>query len=211
LNDTDYTVRKKHPEVQADLSAIAKGFAVDEVGRALDALGFTDWLVEIGGEVRAAGVNDDGVPWRVAIEKPEAVKPPAEPGQPYTITREVQRIIGLQNAALATSGDYRNFYMAGGKRISHTIDPRTIRPIAHNLASASVIMDECALADAYATALMVLGPEEGLALANDKGIPAFLVVHAGDEFEERASQAFIDRFGRDEPATTTNHSEEASP
>lgn len=173
------TLRKRRGDVVVDLSAIAKGYAVDAVATLLDDLGFGDHLVEIGGELRAAGTNEEGTPWRVAIERP-ASGPPA-----------AQRILPLQDAALATSGDYRNFYDLDGARVSHTVDPRTGRPVTHGLLSVSVIAARCALADARSTALNVLGPEEGYALAVDQGWAALFVEDDGaGGLVERETPAF---------------------
>ena len=180
------TLRKRHPAVTADLSAIAKGFAVDAVSATLVDFGVTSYLVEIGGELRAAGSNEDGLPWRIAIERPQ-------PGPPI-----VQRIVPLMDGALATSGEYRNFYDLEGARVSHTIDPRTGRPVVHRLQSVSVVADRCALADALATALEVLGPDDGYALAVEQGWAALFVVRNEDgALAERATPAFDRLVGLD--------------
>ncbi len=164
---------KGFAEVQIDLSAIAKGFAVDKVAGALIQSGHADFMVEVGGEVRAAGRNADRRVWRIGIERPE------DGG------RSVYTAVPLQDLALATSGDYRNFVFRDGVRVSHTIDPRIGRPISHDLASVSVIQANCMTADAMATALEVLGPQEGAALAESHDIPAlFLVRLANGDFEE---------------------------
>jgi len=177
------TLRKAHPRVYIDLSALAKGYAVDRLARVLDAANVTDYLVEIGGETRAKGRNADGVPWRIGIETPT-------PGE-----RGVQRVIALEDMALATSGDYRNYYEENGERISHTIDGRTGRPIRHNLVSASVLHEECMWADAYATAILALGPEDGYILAEILDLPALLLISEPDgSIRERATPAFSARF-----------------
>ncbi len=183
-----------------DLSAIAKGWAVDRVSEALLAAGYADHLVEVGGEVRTAGRSPAGDPWRIAIERPPDRA--ADPGQgaPEPATEDVapaglQRVLEFTDGALATSGDYRNYWERDGVRYSHTIDPRTGRPVEHALASASVFHASCAVADAYATALMVLGPEDGLRWADDNGIAALLLVYRGDSLGELPSAAFRDRFG----------------
>ena len=150
-----------------DLSAIAKGYAVDAVASLLAERGLGDYLVEIGGELRAGGRNEESEPWRVAIERPV-------PGVPAA-----QRIMSLTNAALATSGDYRNFYDLDGARVSHTIDPRTGRPVTHGLRAVSVIAERCSLADARSTALNVLGPDEGHALAVAESWAALFVTDDG--------------------------------
>ena len=173
------TLRKRREDVVVDLSAIAKGYAVDEVAALLEEGGFNDYLVEIGGELRAAGANERGGPWRVAIERP--VRGAAA----------VQRILLLTNAAIATSGDYRNFYDLDGARVSHTLDPRTGRPVTHVPRSVSVIAAQCSLADARATALNVLGPEEGYALAVEQGWAALFVTDDGTgRLVERETPAF---------------------
>jgi thiamine biosynthesis lipoprotein len=162
--DGDPSLGKNDPSVEIDLSAIAKGYGVDHVANGLNSLGRHDYLVEIGGELRAAGERPGGGPWRVAIEKP------LDEG------RGVQLIIELQDEAMATSGDYRIFYIEDGERISHTIDPRTGRPVEGGPASATVVAETATKADAWATTLMVLGESGGLALAEEQGIAALLLV-----------------------------------
>ena len=173
------TLRKRREDVFIDLSAVAKGYAVDAVASLLVERGFNDHLVEIGGELRAGGAAEDGEPWRVAIERPL-------PGG-----MEAQRIVPLADAALATSGDYRNFYDLDGARVSHTIDPRTGRPVTHRLLSVSVVAGRCALADARSTALSVLGPDAGYALAVEQGWAALFLTEAGSgRLVERETPAF---------------------
>ncbi len=173
------TLAKARPGVYCDLSAIAKGYAADRVAWALDAMRLTRYMVEVGGEVRTRGRNTDDVPWRIAIERPDPE------------TRSVLRVVPLEDLSMATSGDYRNFYIEEGRRLSHTIDPRTGRPAAHSLASVSVVHKDCMWADAYATAIMVLGPEEGYAFAEKQGLAACFVLHDGEaEFTERETPAF---------------------
>ena len=182
------TLRKTRPDVEIDFSAVAKGFGVDEVARVLERLGQDDYLVEIGGEIRSAGHRDDGQPWRVAIERPDPAR------------RAVHHVIELGDAALATSGDYRNFHEEDGTRLTHIIDPRTGRPVTHTLASTSVVADDCATADAWATALLVLGPEEGLRVAEARGLAAYLIVREPDgTLVDHATRAFAARFPEPEP------------
>jgi len=171
-------LRKKHPDVYVDLSAIAKGFAVDEVTRVLDDLGITRYMVEIGGEVRTRGRKQDGTCWKIAIEKP------------VSTSRAFQHIVELEDRALATSGDYRNFFEKDGRRYSHTIDPRTGRPVEHNLASVSVISDTCTFADARATALTVMGPDEAFRYATDNGMDVMLIIRGPDGFEVKTTKSF---------------------
>ena len=159
-------VRKHRPDVRLDLSAIAKGFAVDEICALLDRAGLTAYMVEVGGEVRTRGRRADGGDWLIGIENPLS----------SDAADSVQDVIYLRDTAVATSGDYRNFFEHEGVRYSHTLDPRTGWPISHGLASVSVIGRSATDADALATALMVLGPEQGLALAVRENIAAQLIV-----------------------------------
>ena len=185
---TSLTLRKTRRDVRCDLSAIAKGFGVDAVAEAIETAGVRRYMVEIGGEVRVLGLNATGVPWRIGIERP--LDPSSEPG---LTPGSLSRVIALRDVAVATSGDYRNFYILEGKRLSHTIDPRTGRPVEHSLASVTVLDARCARADALATALMVLGPEDGLALAKNNELAAlFLVRQDGGSFAEKRTRAFDD-------------------
>lgn len=156
-------LRKTVDGLQIDLSAIAKGFAVDKVAEALEARGVKNYLVEVGGEVRVTGSASRGA-WTIGIERPLADG------------REVLRTVKLSDAGLATSGDYRNFVQHDGKLYSHTIDPRTGRPVTHTLTSVSVIADTCVEADAAATAIMVLGPDAGRAWAESRELPILMVI-----------------------------------
>lgn len=166
------------PELSIDLSAIAKGYGVDAVSEYLESRGVSNYMVDIGGEVRARGKNDEN-PWRIAIERPVA-----------ELTPQVQKIIELNDMSVATSGDYRNYFEADGVRYSHTIDPKTGRPITHALASITVIAPTCMTADGMATGLGVLGPDEGMALANKLDIAVYMLVKTDNGFEERYSEAF---------------------
>jgi thiamine biosynthesis lipoprotein len=173
------TLRKARQDCRIDLSAIAKGFGADRVSEALTRRGLRNHMVEVGGEVCARGFNMGGRPWRIGIERPDIQG------------RSVQLVVPLADLSLATSGDYRNFFERDGVRISHTIDPRTGRPISHNLASVSVIHASCMTADALATALGVLGPEEGFDLAEQGAIPAYFLVRVADGvFEERETSVW---------------------
>jgi thiamine biosynthesis lipoprotein len=171
-------LRKQHADMYVDLSAIAKGFAVDEVARLLDERRISSYLVEIGGELRARGSKRDGSAWKVAIEQPL-------PGE-----RSAQSIVALRDMAIATSGDYRNYVEKGGRRYSHTIDPRTGRPIAHGLASVSVITASAMRADALATAIMVMGPDEGYRLAQRESLAVQLIIRSGDQFRVLVTRQF---------------------
>ena len=161
-----------------DLSAIAKGFGVDLVARRLHALGFESHLVEVGGELRGSGIKPDGQPWWVQLEHPDA-RPGGQP-----------TLLALHGLSVATSGDYRRWFEHGGARYSHTIDPRDGLPIRHGLACVTVIHAQCMLADAWSTALNVLGPVDGPALADRLDLAARFVVRRDTLFEERSSAAF---------------------
>jgi thiamine biosynthesis lipoprotein len=167
----------KSKAVRVDLSAVAKGYAVDLVADLLEMLALPDYLVEVGGEMRLSGSNPEGMPWRVAIELP-------------SLMPQVERIIAVQDMAVATSGDYRNYFEQQGVRYSHTIDPRTGQPITHSLASVTVLAELCADADAWATAFMVLGDKEGMALANELAIPLYMLIKDGAGFKAIHSRAF---------------------
>ena len=164
LNTDKRSITKEIP-LRLDLSAVAKGYAVDQVADLLEMLALPDYLVEVGGEMRVSGLNPKGQPWRIAIETPDAL------GQ-------VDNIIALTSAAVATSGDYRNYFKKDGKRYSHSIDPRTGRPIEHRLASVTVVADRCIDADAWATAFLVMGDQAALEIANQQSIAVYMLVKA---------------------------------
>lgn len=166
------------PAQYVDLSAIAKGYGVDVVARFLEGEGIQAYLVEIGGEVRVNGRKPDGSAWRLAIE------------QPVSEGRQVNRVVALESRAMATSGDYRNYYESEGRRYSHTIDPETGEPITHNLASVTVLADDCMTADALATGFNVMGYERANELAVRENIPAYFIVRTEDGFETHQTPAF---------------------
>ncbi|MFQ3323910.1 MAG: thiamine biosynthesis lipoprotein [Pseudomonadales bacterium] len=164
--------------VTLDLSAIAKGFGVDKVADYLLTQGVANFLVEVGGEIRVGGLSPRQTPWRVGIESP---------GKDYGIAYNA---ISVTNAAVATSGDYRNYYEQDGKRYSHTIDPTTGYPIDHNLASVTVVADSAALADGLATAINVMGPDEGLAFSELNALAVFMIVKTETGYDAQYSSAF---------------------
>ena len=179
LNPAAPALTKARGDLYVDLSAIAKGYAVDQLSALLHQRGFPNHMVEIGGELRVSGVNTTRGPWRLAIERPS------------TDARNIQEVIALSSGALATSGDYRNYIEREGKRYSHTIDPRIGAPVSHHLASVSVIATDCARADAYATALNVLGEKEGYDLAVAQNIAAFFIIREPDgSFSHKATPQF---------------------
>lgn len=171
-------IRKNSASVYVDLSGWAKGYAVDQVAELLDLRSLGNYLVEIGGELRARGHNAERRKFAIAIEAPV-------PGQ-----GDKYSIIRLTNASIATSGDYRNYFESDGQRYSHTIDPRTGRPISHALVAVTVVSDAAAYADAMATALLVLGPADGLALAEELRIAAYFSVSTDQGIDAFSSSAF---------------------
>ncbi|MGZ9897601.1 FAD:protein FMN transferase [Shewanella gaetbuli] len=169
---------KHNAELYVDLSSIAKGFGVDKVAALLDKYDVEGYLVEIGGEISTKGLKHDGTPWRVAVEKP------TEDGQ------QVQQVIELDTMALATSGDYRIYYEENGERFSHLIDPRSGYPIKHNLASATVLHKSSMTADGLATAMMVLGTQASLELANKHNLAVMLIEKQQQGYQVFYSDAF---------------------
>lgn len=172
-------VRKTRADVYVDLSGIAKGYAADRVAALLDARGCTDYVVAVGGELHVRGRDAHGEPWRIGIERPDGGG-----------VRPLQRVVRPDRAGVSTSGDYRTFFAADGERFSHIVDPRTGRPVTHDLASVTVIADTATEADALSTALMVLGPEDGYALAVRAGIAALFIRRSGGDYVETATPEF---------------------
>lgn len=170
--------RKDHEAVYVDLSGWAKGYAVDAVAELLEARSVGNFLVEIGGEVRVRGHNSEQRKWAVAIEAPS------------TSARVPHAIMRITDTSIATSGDYRNYFEYRDASYSHTIDPRTGRPVRHKLAAVTVIHPVNAFADALATALLVLGPEAGPPLAEDLGVAAYFLVRRQTGIEEIATPQF---------------------
>ncbi len=178
IDEAQQRIKKQEPMLYVDLSAIAKGYAVDEIAHYLEQNGFNDYLVEVGGELRVNGRNKNQQLWRIAVEKPLVGE------------RSVQQVIALENEAIATSGDYRNYFEADGVRYSHTINPRTGKPITNRLGSVSVISSSSAYSDAMATAFMVLGADEGLALAEKLELKALFLVKQKEGFSVIQSSTF---------------------
>lgn len=145
-------IGKAAPEVMLDCSSIAKGFGSDVVAALFDRKGIENYMIEIGGEIVVKGINKQGKSWKIGVNKPI--------DDSLSIHQELQTVLSLSNLGMATSGNYRNFYYKDGKKYAHTIDPRTGYPVQHSLLSATVIAPDCATADAYATAFMVLGVEK---------------------------------------------------
>ncbi|WP_233520567.1 FAD:protein FMN transferase [Flocculibacter collagenilyticus] len=171
------TITKPNAQLTLNLNAIAKGYGVDVVAELLESKGITNYLVEVGGEMRISGKKPNGN-WQIAIEKPTANE------------RAIQRVIATGTMGIATSGDYRSYFEDNGVRYSHLIDPNTGKPINHNLVSVTVLHPSCMIADGLATAINVMGPEKGLQLAEQENIPILMVLKTADGFEERTSNAF---------------------
>jgi thiamine biosynthesis lipoprotein len=170
-------IRKRHRLTQIDLNAIAPGYGVDRLAMILDRQGIGDYLVEIGGEFRARGTTAAGRPWRVGIERPVEGR------------RVVGEIVALENRAIATSGTTKDFFTQDGRHYSHSIDPATGRPVEHPPMAVSVVADTAMEADGWATALLVLGPQRGYALAQSLGLAAILVTASGSSFDVRITDA----------------------
>lgn len=180
LRDDPPAIRKTVPGVQVDLSAIAKGYAVDVLGEYLETVLVSGYLVEVGGETRVKGSRADGGPWRIGVEQPVA-------GQ-----RRVRSVLVLSDGphGIATSGDYRNRREIDGRIVSHTLDPRKGQPVEHQLAAVTVVAEDCMTADAWATMLMVMGPRKGLEFAEKKQVAALFLTRTGTTFREAATARF---------------------
>lgn len=181
-DSTNSTLSRKKP-LQLDFSSIAKGYGVDRIAEVLQANGLSNYLVEVGGEMRVSGLSPRGDAWKIAVENPA-------PGR-----RAVAETLELTDIAVATSGDYRNFVDVDGVRYSHTIDPRTGYPVAHALMSVTVLHERCMMADAWATALSVVGPDESLRLAVENDLSVLMMVRAGEGVKRLYSPAFTAQFG----------------
>ena len=143
---------KQDPRIMLDCSAIAKGYGTDMVAQLLNEKGIKNYLVEIGGEIVTSGISEKRLPWKIGVTKPTE--------DSLLVGGELQTVLNITDKAMATSGNYRNFYYKGGKKYAHTIDPHTGRPVQHNILSATVLCDRCARADAYSTSFMVMGLEQ---------------------------------------------------
>jgi thiamine biosynthesis lipoprotein len=180
----DQKLVKDRDGIMLDGSAIAKGFAVDIIADLFEAYGVDNYMVEIGGEMRVKGHNPKNVPWRVGIDKPI--------DDPEVLNRQLQEIIGISDIALATSGNYRNFYIKGGKKYAHTISPFTGYPVSHSLLGVSVLAPDCMSADAFATAFMVLGFEKSMAIVDQHSdLEAYFILDGeNNEYDIKMSKGF---------------------
>lgn len=176
--DNDAGRVMKLSELSLDFSSLAKGYAVDLIANWLEAQGIDRFMVEVGGEMRLSGMSGRGDAWRIAIERPSAIE------------RSVAVAISLTDVAIATSGDYRNYFEADGQRYSHMIDARTGRPVMHDLVSVTVVHPQCMVADAWATALAVLGAERALAVAQAQGLAVYFIRRAGEDLVHSHTPSF---------------------
>ncbi|PJG82446.1 FAD:protein FMN transferase [Caviibacterium pharyngocola] len=174
-----FFLEKSVPQLYIDLSSIAKGFGVDQAADYLESQNALNYMVEIGGEIRTKGKNIEGKNWQIAIEQPN-----------FDGDRSVAQVIGLHNIAMATSGDYRNYFEENGLRFSHEIDPKTGMPIQHRLASITVLAPSSMTADGLSTGLFVLGEEKALEVAEQQNIPVYLIIKTDNGFETKTSSAF---------------------
>jgi len=171
-------LRKRDPRLTIDLNGAAPGFTVDKLAQRFESMGVHRFMIDIGGEVMARGRNIEGESWRIAVEKPIDTE-----SEPYAILR-------LTDASVTTSGEYRHYYSRDGQRFSHTIDPRTGRPVQHDLAAVVVMGSTSLDIDTWATALNVLGENEGYELAKRRGIPAMFIVQQGDRLVRKMTPGF---------------------
>ena len=169
---------KQVPGLALDFSSLAKGYAVDLGADALENLNIPRFMLEVGGEVRVEGSSPRGDAWRIAIERPE----PGSRGS-------MQAALLVSDTAIATSGDYRNFFEQGGRRYSHLIDPRNGYPVQHDVVSVTVVHGSAMMADAWATALTVLGSEEAMALAESRQLAVYLLKRSGEDLEVMTTTA----------------------
>jgi len=176
-------VQKLKDDIYIDFSSIAKGYGADKIAKLLNLQGYENYMVEIGGEMLVRGVNGQGTNWRIAVEKPDAS------------TRSIHKVINVTNTAIATSGDYRNFFEKDGVRFSHTIDPITGGPVQQDLVSVTVLAEKSMSADAWATAFMVLGAKKGYDLAIKEQLAVLFLVKEGDSLKERVTPAFRRAIG----------------
>lgn len=183
----DGKVIKQNPGTMLDCSAIAKGYGCDVVASMFDRHGIENYMVEIGGEVVAKGRNANGNKWSIGINKPI--------DDPLASNKELFGVVKLDGKGMATSGNYRNYRIENGRKVAHTIDPRTGYPVLHSLLSATVIADDCATADAYATSFMVMGLENAMEICSkEKGIDAYFIYAGEDGTLKTAETEGMKRF-----------------
>lgn len=186
--DTEGNIVKTDPRVQINTAAIAKGYACDVIANLLESYGIENYMVEIGGEITAKGVNDKGDCWRIGVNKPI--------DDATGMLQDLQTVLSLCNKSMATSGNYRNYYIKEGKKYAHTIDPQTGYPSQLDILGATVIADDCMTADAYATAFMVMGMERSIEIAGRiPGLHYYFIYEKSDgSFGIRYSDGFEQFF-----------------
>ncbi|MCI7354210.1 MAG: FAD:protein FMN transferase [[Actinobacillus] rossii] len=184
-NAGKFFLEKTVSQLYVDLSSIAKGFGVDLVAESIEKIGAKNYMVEIGGEIRAKGKNTEGKDWQIAIEKPS-----------FDGARSVEEVIGLKDLAMATSGNYRIYFEENGKRFAHEIDPKTGQPIQHHLASITVLHPSTMTADGLSTGLFVLGEDKALEIAEKEQLPVFLIIKTDNGFETKMSSEFSALFNQ---------------
>lgn len=180
LDSNNNQVMKLDASIYLDFSSIAKGYGVDKVAELIESKGHTNYMVEIGGEMRVRGKNPDGNKWRIAVEKPDST------------ARSIYKVINVTDTAIATSGGYRNYFEKDGVKFSHTINPLTGWPVQHQLASVTVLDKSSMTADAWATAFMVLGSKKGYDLALDNDLAVLFLVQEGDSIKDIATPRFVE-------------------
>ena len=170
---TNGRVSKTDPRIMLDCSSIAKGYGCDVVAKFLSAKGIDNYMVEIGGEIVTHGISEKRLPWKIGVTKPV--------DDSLSVNQELQTVINVTDKAMATSGNYRNFYYKNGRKYAHTIDPATGYPVQHTILSSTVIADDCATADAYATAFMVMGLDKAKAvLSRHPELMAYFILAGAD-------------------------------
>ena len=174
---TNGQIEKENPNMQLDMSAVAKGYTCDLMVDFLAEKGCENYLVDIGGEVVAKGKNEKGRIWTIGISKPDE--------NAYFASNDIQAKVELPDNALATSGNYRNFYVEDGKKFAHTIDPKTGYPVQHSLLSTTVLADDCMTADAFATAFMVMGLERSIEIAGEHPEISVYFIYSGENGENQ--------------------------
>ena len=182
------TLAKRVPNLKLDFSSLAKGYAVDLAADALDELGLEHYMLEVGGEVRVRGQSPRGGDWRIAVERPDP-----------TARGSVQTALSVSDTGIATSGDYRNFFESEGRRYSHLIDPQRGYPIQHDVVSVTVVHGSAMMADAWATALIVLGSEKAMVLAEERRLAVYLLKRSGDRIEALSSASMAQWLDEDSP------------
>jgi thiamine biosynthesis lipoprotein len=185
LSNTKHTLSKNIDNLYVDLSGIAKGYGADVIAEYLESLGIENYIVGLGGDLRAKGINGNNLDWQIAIEKAS------------TTEHSVQHVISVGNNAIVTSGSYRNYYDLNDERFSHTIDPITGLPAQHNLVSVTVIHPSAMTADGFATAFMAMGKEQAMTLAKQQRLAVYMIYKSGDSFKEIFTEEFSPFFQRD--------------